>query len=412
MVRYPTSSVGSTVSAVDEQMGPAGIPEERLVPPAYHRELRAYLESSEPELWRWFAESAQPSPEQIDQAELLLLKTCYRLDGDVHAALSGIAQVVAGKLGLDREIVLYQELHNEARNARVVRLGDRIHVVFAGDLLDLLTVAEQEAVVAHELAHAHLHECDDRAFWVLDHMVHRMDEEATAADAISETARRLRLHTEVYADAISLEVLGDQRAVVSAMVKVSTGLRNVDPDAYLRQARQIVESDQAASAGWTHPELHVRIACLAARSTEAELEIVRQLIDGPDDLDHLDLLAQLRLQSMMRQVLASGARVAGDQLSDVAQYLRNVPELDLDPAKLDAVDLTDDELATATPSVRHLAGALLVDLALAHGVADHGLAGVRSFAAEADRLGVADEFDKILARATDRPVADVRAVRA
>ena len=376
------------------------MPDERLAVPGYHRELRAHFESTEPELWTWFAESAHPSAEQIEQAELALLKTCYRLDGDVHAALAGIAQVVAGKLGLDREIVLYQELHSDARNARVIRLGDRIHVVFAGDLLDLLSVAEQEAVLAHELAHAHLHERDDRAYWVLDHMVHRMDEEPTAADAIGETARRLRLHTEVHCDAVSLEILGDQRAVVSAMVKVGTGLRNVDPDAYLRQARQIVESEQVASAGWTHPELHVRIACLAARSTDAEETIVRQLIDGPDDLDHLDLLAQLRLQQLTRRVLASGARVAGDQSADVAQYLRNVPELDVDPRRLDTIDpLIDDELSEATPSVRHLCGALLVDLALS---ADD-LEGVRTFEEEATRVGVGDEFQKLLTKATARP---------
>ena len=369
--------------------------EERLAAPAYHRELRAHLESTEPELWRWFAESAHPTQEQIDQAELALLKTCYRLDGDVHSALAAIAQVVAGKLGLDREVVLYQELNSDVRNARVLRLGDRVHVVFAGDLLDLLSVAEQEAVLAHELAHAHLHERDDRGFWVLDHMVHRMDEEPTAADAIGETARRLRLHTEVYADAISLEILGDQRAVVSAMVKVSTGLRNVDPDAYLRQARQIVESEQVASAGWTHPELHVRIACLAARSTEAEDEIVRQLIDGPDDLDHLDLLAQLRLQHLTRRVLAAGARVS----TESAQYLRNVPELDVSTTTLDTIDpITDGELATVTPSVRHLAGALLVDMALS---ADD-LEGVRRFEEEARRVGIGDEFTKILNKATAR----------
>jgi hypothetical protein len=389
------------------------VPAHRLEVPAYHRALRAHLETTEPELWRWFGGAAAPTPDQIDQAELHLLKTCYRLDGEVHSGLTGVAQVVAGKLGIDHEIVLYQELHAEERNARVMRLGERIHITFAGDLLDLLSVDEQEAVVAHELAHCHLLDRDERAYWILDHMVHRMDADATAPDALGETARRLRLHTEVYADAIALEVTGDQRPVVSTMVKLNTGLRSVDPDAYLRQARQIVESDGSASHGWTHPELHVRIACLAARATDREHAIVDQLINGPDDLDHVDLLGQLRLQELTARVLASGAEVLDHVSADVELYLRSFPELPLEPARRAALTpLAGDELADCTPSVRHFAAALLVDLALAHAGASAGLADLRAFADEAARIAVAEEFDKVLARATERPVADIRSLRA
>jgi hypothetical protein len=388
------------------------VPAERLEVPEYHRALRAHLEATEPELWRWFGEAAQPTPDQIDQAELHLLKTCYRLDGDVHSGLTGVAQVVAGRLGIDREIVLYQELHADDRNARVMSLGDRIHITFAGDLLDLLTVDEQEAVLAHELAHSHLLERDDRAYWILDHMVHRMDADQTASDALGETARRLRLHTEVYADAVALELTDDQRSVVSTMVKLNTGLRSVDPDAYLRQARQIVESDGSASHGWTHPELHVRIACLAARSTDAERTIIEQLINGPDDLDHIDLLGQLRVQALTARVLAGGASSSGGS-TDVELYLRNFPELPLAASQRASLTVVGaGELAEHTPSIRHLAASLLVDLALADAGPSVGLADLRSFADEAARIGVADEFDRILARATERPVADVRSMRA
>lgn len=395
-----------------DETGGTQLPDERLAVPAYHRSLREHLERTEPELWRWFGEASHPSPEEIEQAELQLLKTCYRLDGDVHSALAGIAQVIAGKLGLDTEIVLYQELHTDERNARVTRLGERIHVVFTGDLLDLLDVAEQEAVLAHELAHTALLDTDDRAFWTLDHMVHRMDSDAAASDALGETARRLRLHTEVYADAIALEVTEDLRSVVSAMVKISTGLRNVDPDAYLRQARQIVEADDQASHGWTHPELHVRIACLAARQSDLGGAIVERLIDGPDDLDHIDLLGQLRLQSLVARILAAGLDIAGDDAPDVHAYLRNYPELDVGgDAEARPEPLGTDELAQQAPSVRHLAGALLTDMALAQAGPEAGLHGLQSYAKEAARIGVADEFDKILARATKQSVAAARALR-
>lgn len=93
------------------------------------------------------------------EAELEILKSAYRLDGDGHAALAGVAHVLAGKLGLDCDVVLYQALNDagsDRRNAGVTVLGDTAHVVFAGDLLSLLDLQEQEVVLAHELAHVWL----------------------------------------------------------------------------------------------------------------------------------------------------------------------------------------------------------------------------------------------------------------
>ncbi len=382
----------------------------RLSVPDYHRVLREHFETTEPELWRWFAEARQLSAEAIGGAELELLKTSYRLDGDQHAALAGIAQVVAGKLGIEHEVVLYQALHGEERNARVVVLGDRIHIVFSGDLLDLLTVDEQEVVLAHELAHAHLFERDGGAYGTLDHMVHRMDVEAAASDAVGETARRLRLHTEVYADAAALAMTDNQLAVVATIVKVSTGMRQVDPEAYLRQAREIVEADSSASNGWTHPELHVRTACVAARASDASDRIVTQLIEGPDDLDHIDLIGQLRLQALTARVLSAGVQLDGRAEASLA-YVRNYPELAIVDGLANATVLAADELTNCTPSVRHLCAALLADFALIDDDVATGLDRIGAYAKEATRIGVGNEFDKIVARATERTLADMRALR-
>lgn len=379
----------------------------RLATPAYHQQLREHLEATEPELWQWFAEAAAPSAGDIEQAELQLLKTTYRLDGDVHGVVAGIAPVIAGRLGLTAEVVLYQELGESERNARVVKLGERIHIVFGGDLLDFLDVHEQEAVLAHELAHVVLGERDDHAYRILDHLVHRADAEAMSDQAIGETARRLRLHTEVWADAVAVELLGDERAAVSAIVKSQTGLRNVDPEAYLRQARQIIEADPSSSRGWSHPEVHVRVACLAARRTPVAEAIVRQLIDGPDDLDRLDLLGQLRVGELTARVLAAASKSAGALDDDTRAHLLAFDGLDV----VAAAAIADDELADATPSVRYLCGSLLVDLALAGHDSRKGMDHVASFSAEAARIGVAAEFDKVLGRATEHTVAELRRMR-
>ncbi len=371
---------------------------DRFETPPYHERLREHLKATEPELWAWFREALDPDQASIEQAELELLKSTYRLDGDVHGVLSGFAPLIAGRLGLDDEVVLYQDLGAGERNARVTRLGGRIHVVFSGDLLDLLDVHEQEAVLAHELAHVALHDRMERDYLVLDHLVHRADVEAITNHVIGETARRLRLHTEVFADAVAHEVIGDIGPVVASIVKVNTGLRNVDPDAYLRQARQIIEVDPSSSHGWTHPELHIRVACLAARSTEVTDAVVSQLIEGPDDLDRIDLLGQLRLQAIVARVLASAGSVHVDD-EDLRSYLKNFPDVNTDAAGL----IRDDELLEASPSVRHLLGAMHVDVAL---LGDgEGLDRITTFSTEAQRQGVGAEFDKVLSRAPERTLA-------
>lgn len=380
----------------------ANVAVESFATPRYHSALRDHLKATEPELWAWFEETSEVDDEAIEKAELQLLKTTYRLDGDVHEVIAGFASVIAGRLGLSHEVVTYQDLGEGERNARVMRLGDRIHIVFSGDLLDLLDVNEQEAILAHELAHVALHDREGADYWVLQHLVHRADVEAITNDAIGETARRLRLHTEVFADAVALEVLDDIRPVVSAIVKVNTGLRNVDPDAYLRQAHQIIESDPSSSHGWSHPELHVRVACLAARGTAVVDDVVANLIEGPDDLDRIDLLGQLRVQAITARVLSSARAVCGPDDDDMHSYLTNFVEL----MPMAAEPVRDDELVEASPSVRHLFGALLVDIALLGD--QHGLARTTALSQEAQRQGVGAEFDKVLSRATEQTLAEVR----
>lgn len=377
-------------------------------------------------MWAWFTEAAQPDDHTIKTAEVELLKTAYRLDGGLHDVLTGYAVLLAGQLELTGTVTLYQELGTQERNARVQMLGDDIHVVFGGDLLELLDLGEQQAVLAHELAHAALWQRDDRTYWILDHMMHRLAADPTASEAVDEAARRLRLHTEVFADAVSAELTDDRNDVISSVVKVSSGLRTVDPEAYLRQARQVLEADPAASRGWTHPELHVRVACLAARSAADPEPIVAGLIEGPDELDRLDLLGQLRLVELTRRMLAGACELAppGDDGSAAAISV-HVDSFVL-PVERSATDaeppnsgvsangslpdgaLPDGALSENELSVRHYCAALLVDVALAGEGKATGMAALAPMVKEARRLGIDTEFEKIMARATGRTVREIR----
>lgn len=373
--------------------------------PAYHRELVELFRAREPELWSWFSQSSALAERRDDTAEVELLKSAYRLDGGLHDVLVGHATLLADRLGIVEPVALYQELGGGERNARVFRLNGRTNVVFSGDLLDLLDNDEQAAVLAHELAHIALWARDDSVYFVLDHLLHRLSSEPAAADAVIETARRLRLHTEVWSDAVAAVAVGSIDAVVTSIVKVNAGIRHVEADAYLRQAAEILELDAGASRAWTHPELHIRVACIEARRRGTSEETIAELVSGPDDLDRLDLLGQIRLQLLSARVLRSGAAALGD--NDVVEtYLSSYPDLDI----AGATPIANDELGSHEPSVRWMAAALLVDLALCNGAAN-GMDDLRRLSGEAERQGTADEFDKILARATDRTPAQASRIR-
>ncbi|MDH4278252.1 MAG: hypothetical protein OEZ14_01890 [Acidimicrobiia bacterium] len=384
-----------------------------LPTPVYHAELRDLLTATEPELWRWFAESKTLEARADDEAELALLKSAIRLDGGVHDVLVAHAILLRDAFAITEPVALYQELGASERNAHVFRLNGQVNVVFGGDLLELLEPSEQQMILAHELAHIALWRRDDGDFGVLDHMIHRLASDPGADDTVIETARRLRLHTEVWADAAALAAVDDIDTAVAAMVKVGSGLRHVDPAAYLRQAEDILALDSRATTAWTHPELHIRVACLSAcrlaslsaRQRHVADPVLATLINGPDDLDRLDLLGQRRLQILAARVLATAT---GSSPSDaVTDYLRRYPDLILAGAK----PIADGELTELAPSVRWFGASLLVDLALVDDEVDD-LADLRAMSAEADRQGVADEFDKILAKASEQTRSEVAALRA
>lgn len=388
---------------------------ELLAIPAYFEELAEHLRSTELELWEWFSESSELANRQDDEAELALLKSAYRLDGGAHGVLAAHATMLAARFGIDERVNIYQHLGETARNAHVFRLNGQVHVVFSGDILDLLEPTEHEAILAHELAHIALWNQQNETFLVLDHMVHRLASEPTASDAVIETARRVRLRTEVWADRVAADVIDDPPLVIAAIVKVGAGIRHVDPEAYLRQAAQILEMDSSSSQAWTHPELHLRVACIEATLRGSPDHVITELVFGPDDLDRLDLLGQVRMQRLTERILRSGIAaytdgdLEGARLDDadaLESYLGAYPGLEVRAAQ----PIHDGELAGYQPSIRWMAAAMLVDLVLLADAPD-SLDDVVRVSAEARRQGVHDEFDLILAKATDQTVAQTSAIR-
>jgi hypothetical protein len=279
-------------------------PELKLQPLPYHRSLAHYLRTEEPETWAWFA-SAEAKAEHAESLRLELLKQTYRLDAaaypDVFAALAD----AKSRLGLEIRVTLYQSQRNVQLNASIVYLPGEAHIIFEGGILQLLNPAELRSVLGHELAHYLLWDADGNEALVTDRAIHAMANDPRAEPSHQESARLMRLYTEIFADRGSLQVTGDPHVVISSLVKLQTGLTQVDVPSYVRQADEIFSRSKINAEHLTHPEAFIRARAInlwAENASNVDAEVAR-MIEGETSLDRLDLLAQQRVTSQTRRWL-------------------------------------------------------------------------------------------------------------
>ena len=275
-----------------------------LAPTPYHAALSDYLRRAEPELWRWFDELNSRS-DFGEATRLELLKTTYRLDRADYAALYEAADTALAALGLDVQVFCYQSTATGGLNASISCPPGEAHVVFTGNLLGLLSPDELRAVMGHELAHCLLAREQNGALRIADQLIHASAGDFRADPVHEQSARLLQLYTEVYADRGAWRVTGDVAATVAALVKVATGIAEINGSSYLRQAEDIFAKGPVQSQGLSHPETFIRARALAIwvdRGIEAEAEI-QEMIEGGAGWDSLDLVGQERLTKLTRRML-------------------------------------------------------------------------------------------------------------
>ncbi len=112
--------------------------------------------------------------------------------------------------------------------------------------------------------------------------------------------------------------------MISSLIKVSTGLKSVDPSSYLEQTEEILERRQEGSAGLTHPELHIRAKSVDLLSGEfPDLKALTELVRGPLDAKRLDLTGQHNLSGIVRRLVdcRAGARdfMRGEYAANLAR---------------------------------------------------------------------------------------------
>jgi predicted SprT family Zn-dependent metalloprotease len=277
-----------------------------LSPLPYHYRVRDFVQGCEPALWRWFASDAF-ADEYVESVRLELLKSTYRMHADAHPALYAAAAQALRALELELPVAFYQAQEAQGMNAALCFLPGEAHVVLQGPILATLNELELTALVAHELAHYKLWTEDDGSHRTTMNLVEALAQHPNADPSHVNTAQRLRRYTELYADRGALLATQDPLAAISCLVKIHTGLREVEARGYLAQAEEVLRRGAGAAKGDTHPEGFIRARALSLwheRASAADAEIAA-LIQELRTLDDLDLLDQLEATALTRSVIES-----------------------------------------------------------------------------------------------------------
>jgi hypothetical protein len=344
---------------------PMGFADQQLQPLPYHEALAGYLQTHEKEVWKWMSDS-QAKADYAEELRLELLKHTYRLEPTSHPEVFAALERAKAVHCPEATVALYQSQHSHSLNAEIYFLPGEAHVVFVGNVLQLLTPAELLAVLGHELAHYRLWQVDGGRYFVADRVTQAMAADPRATNSHLETARLWRLYTEIYADCGSLAVTGDVAPVVSGLVKLATGLAQVDPAAYMQQAEEIFARTKIRTESVSHPETFIRTRAARLRH-EAHPELEREvgrMIEGEARLDRLDLLGQAHHAALTRRWF--DALLAQPELqtdATRAQARLFFPDFEF-PTGAPDPNLPAD-LAEAADSVRDYFCYLLLDFSLA-----------------------------------------------
>lgn len=275
-----------------------------LSPVPYHADLKKFLKEHEPELWQWLA-SAEAKAAYADELRLDLLKSLYRFEPAAHSGLYAQVEKAKESLGLSIPVTVYQGQQPGGLNAGIYYLPGEGHIVFSGNLLQLLKDDELLSVLAHELAHYQLWQCDGGEFHVMDRLVSTLAQSPKSAPSHHHTAKTVQLYTEIFCDRASALATGSLLSMIRSLIKIETGISEVSAESYLQQADEIFKHGSVPSERMTHPETYIRVRALSLWMNDpaaAEQQIVA-MIEGVRSVDELDLLGQSRMSGVTRELI-------------------------------------------------------------------------------------------------------------
>ena len=277
-----------------------------FAPLPYHREMVEFLQRNEAPLWNWYA-SAGHKEKYADAIRLDLLKSTYRLERSAHEPLYAAADHVAKEFGLSIPITLYQaQVDDRGHNAGICCLPGEAHIVLRGDILSVLNELETRALLGHELSHYRFWWGEDEKYAIASRILDAVACDSRCPGSFELSALRFRRYTEIYADRGALLACNNLDSVVACLVKITTGLREISPAAYMSQADEIFAKGSVTDQGMTHPETFIRARALKmwSHSEQDTDAAIRQMIEGDLQLDRLDLLGQRGLSESTRTFIA------------------------------------------------------------------------------------------------------------
>ncbi len=285
------------------QSSTSNSPNVSLAPFAYHVQLRDHFKLQK-KTWDWFALKATKD-QQVEEYKKALLKNTYRLDRQAHENLYKLADECCAVLSIDAEVVIYQENNSIQLNAGISIFEKEAHIVFSGAVLNVLSEDELKCLLAHELSHYLFYKIDNEEFEITNRLIVSLANDERSKSAIIQTARIYQLYMELFCDAGALLVSKDYKTVVQTLVKLDTGLTNVNADSYLNQAKEILSDLDSATENESHPESYIRSIALFLKSEQNEeyLSSIEKLIEGPLHIDRLDIFKQKHMQEITKEVL-------------------------------------------------------------------------------------------------------------
>jgi Zn-dependent protease with chaperone function len=333
-------------------------------PLPYHHAVVAWIRQALPAAWAHYT-SDRFRADQREALRLHLLQSTVELTRAAQPELYALADAAAAALDLDVPVELYQAEDDGQPNAGLLYAPDAARVVLRGALQERLAPAEVQAVLGHELAHHVLWSLDSHAFLDAERLLSGLAGD-TLAPSILETLRLYQLHVEVYADRGGA-VATDRDTMITALIKVRTGLKRPSVSDFLAQSAELVDKQGLGSRAWSHPEAHIRALALARHADAPDDDAsIRELVEGPLQLDALDVLRRAELDRLTRQLVAWVTAPAWMRTDAVMGHVRLL--FDDDPLP-EPVPVAPAALARWGDTVRDYLSAILLDFV----VVDPGL---------------------------------------
>ncbi|MCP5020835.1 MAG: M48 family metalloprotease [bacterium] len=375
-------------SSPEEAEEPVATPDSKqLTVLPYHVAVEEHFRENHPEMTSWMSPKPGDDAAKREALRLELLKTAVRLDRASRPELYSLAEDALQTLGLEAPLTLHQAQSGSEMNASLCYAPGEIHVVFYGTLLERLDEPELRAILGHEFTHYLFSETETSAYGTTDGLLDSLMNMHDRDPAQVNTTRNFRLYTEILCDRGALRSCGSIFPVIAMLVKTSTSLLEVDAEAYLKQAQEVFASGDIQTKGSSHPENFIRAQALhlfAEQGDSAEPEISK-MIEGPLQLDDLDVLGQEHVSNLTYQLIHWFTTEAELQTpAHIAQAHLYFHDFKPQPIPIESKSLLRQLKDLENPLRDYFCYVLLDFIAVDRGALDFGYVRVVSFLQELD----------------------------